>query len=252
MYICDAYNSCKFCIIHLVSTKFKFSSCNFNAMLFSSHSGLFFAVNSLSSFRWLVFRWFIQFHVRIFTQIWHSLHFSTVLVYNQIHSRMLNLSSHIRADTSSKNISGAPLLFWSIKLLLIPVFLSGLLCPQQCQIHAEVLLSLAVPFSNIMYTTGGKWRFRLSRLSPDGGLWKALKCLQNVPWRMLNILLFYAVLFFSFNLTISLSLSPDCIRIDCNLSKCLLCLFTLTWFREHSLWYNHMPLALLPYKTQHN
>lgn len=29
--------------------------------------------------------------------------------------------------------------------------------------------------------------------------------------------------FFLFNLTISLSLSPDCIRIDCNLSKCLLC-----------------------------
>lgn len=98
---------------------------------------------------------------------------------------------------------------------------------------------------------GGKWRFRLLRLSPDGGLWKALNCLQNVPWRMWNILLFCAVLF-SFNLTISLSLSPDCIRIDCNLSKCLLCLFTVSWFREHALWYDYMPLALFPDETKHN
>lgn len=89
---------------------------------------------------------------------------------------------------------------------------------------------------------GGKWWFRLSSLSPDGGLWKALNCLQNIPWRMWNILLFCAVLF-SFNLTISLSLSPDCIRIDCNLSKCLLWLSFVPWFREHALWYIYILLS---------
>lgn len=57
---------------------------------------------------------------------------------------------------------------------------------------------------------------------------------------------------FSFNLTISLSLSPDCIRIDCNLSKCLLWLFTVTWFRVHALWYDRVPLPLFPHETQHN
>lgn len=61
----------------------------------------------------------------------------------------------------------------------------------------------------------------LSTLQAVPGWWalKALNCLQNVPWRMWNAL-------FSF-LTISLFLPPDCIRIDCNLSKCLLSLYPL-------------------------
>lgn len=50
----------------------------------------------------------------------------------------------------------------------------------------------------------------------------------------------FMLFLFSFNLTISLSLSPDCIRIDCNLSKCLLWLFPVPWFREHALWYDHI------------
>lgn len=54
--------------------------------------------------------------------------------------------------------------------------------------------------------------------------------------------------FFSFNLTISLSLSPDCIRIGCNLSKCLLWL----WFYllYHDLGTCSVPL--LPHEREYN
>lgn len=77
---------------------------------------------------------------------------------------------------------------------------------------------------SVMSTTGGKRRFRLSRLSPDSGLYKSTdmsaECtLKDVKYSPLLC----CSPFFLFNLTISLSLSPDCIRIDCNLSKCLLC-----------------------------
>ncbi len=170
---------------------------------------------------------------------------------SQIHSPTLNVSSRIRADTDAKNNTGAPLLLWSIKLLLIPTLIWSIVLPAVPDTCWGSPFTHCSFFPMLCTLQGGKWRFRLSRLSPDGGLWKALNCLQNVPWRMWNILLFCAVLF-SFNLTISLSLSPDCIRIDCNLSKCLLWLFTVPWFREHALWYNHMPLALFPYETKHN
>lgn len=78
--------------------------------------------------------------------------------------------------------------------------------------------------ASIVSTTGGKRRFRLSRLSPDSGLYKSTdmsaECtLKDVKYSPLLC----CSPFFLFNLTISLSLSPDCIRIDCNLSKCLLC-----------------------------
>lgn len=75
-----------------------------------------------------------------------------------------------------------------------------------------------------MSTTGGKRRFRLSWLSPDSGLYKSTEMSAECTLKDVK----YSPLlccspFFLFNLTISLSLSPDCIRIDCNLSKCLLC-----------------------------
>ena len=145
-----------------------------------------------------------------------------------------------RVDPDAKIHSLVHLYFYGQQNSYWSKLWSALLSFQQCrQYHMlRFFLSLNVPPVSLMLCTlrGGKWRFRLSRLSPDGGLWKALKCLQNVPWRMWNILLFLCCFFlFSFNLTISLSLSPDCIRIDCNLSKCLLWLFTLTWFREHAL-----------------
>lgn len=56
---------------------------------------------------------------------------------------------------------------------------------------------------------------------------------------------FCALSLFSFDLTISLSLSPDCIRIDCNLSKCLLCsLYCILVMSTCSrLWCNPVPLA---------
>lgn len=93
----------------------------------------------------------------------------------------------------------------------------------------------------------GKWWFRLSRLSPDGGLWKSSELsaeytLKDVKY---SPLLCCSSPFFSFNLTISLSLSPDCIRIDCNLSKCLLWLSPLSWLREHALWFHSCCLYAL-------
>lgn len=99
-----------------------------------------------------------------------------------------------------------------------------------------------------MSTTGGKRRFRLSRLSPDSGLYKSTdmsaECtLKDVKYSPLLC----CSPFFLFNLTISLSLSPDCIRIDCNLSKCLLCSIYCTMIMSTytvHLWYNHhMPFA---------
>ena len=70
------------------------------------------------------------------------------------------------------------------------------------------------------------WRKRViltQSMSPDGGPRAMFGCLQNVPWRMWNVffLSFFLSLlfFFLFDLTISLSLPPDCIRIDCSLSK---------------------------------
>lgn len=54
---------------------------------------------------------------------------------------------------------------------------------------------------NAVCTAGRKVALWLSRLSPDGGLWEALTCLQNVPWRMWNILsplfFFYPLLLIS-------------------------------------------------------
>lgn len=145
----------------------------------------------------------------------------------------------------AKNNFTAPLLLLSIKLSLIP---TGVLYFQRCQTHAGNFFS---PFTHRSFflPQRGRWRFRLFRLSPDGGLWKALNCLQNVPWRMWNdLLLCCSLFFFSFNLTISLSLSPDCIRIGCNLSKCLLWL----WFYllYHDLGTCSVPL--LPHEREYN
>lgn len=125
----------------------------------------------------------------------------------------------------AKNNSAAPLLLLSIKLSLIPTLTGSLVFPAV----PDTCWEFFFPFTHRSFflPQRGRWRFRLFRLSPDGGLWKALNCLQNVPWRMWNdLLLCCSLFFFSFNLTISLSLSPDCIRIGCNLSKCLLWL----WF----------------------
>lgn len=138
--------------------------------------------------------------------------------------------------------SGALVLLWSIKLILIP----ALVC---CVVTA------AGPRHTL--------RFPQSLLCPpqgeSGGLDSpgcprivgSIQALTNVCRMYLEgceiFSSFCAVPLFSFNLTISLSLSPDCIRIDCNLSKCLLCSIycILVMSTCSRLWYNPVPLAHL-------
>ena len=94
--------------------------------------------------------------------------------------RRQSVSNRIRADTVAKNNTGAPPLLRSIKLLLIPTLIGSASCSARHLLRFFPFHSLFL-FLMLCTLQGGKWRFRLSRLSPDGGLWKALNCLQNVP-----------------------------------------------------------------------
>lgn len=115
---------------------------------------------------------------------WSVAQFNTDFIFSLLLSKQLLSQQHIlvklsvvlcvtlicwsRVDNHAKNIAGAPLLLWPIKLVLIPV-LSFQQCQMTCWGFAFTHCSLSLMLCTLQ---GGKWRFRLSRLSPDGGLWK--------------------------------------------------------------------------------
>lgn len=103
--------------------------------------------------------------------------------------------------------------------------------------HSLVLFFFSFFFYSVMKTAGRKVAVKTLEAVPG---WWALKSTELSAECTLKDVKFSPLLccsFFSFNLTISLSLSPDCIRIDCNLSKCLLWLSTVQWSRRHAMSY---------------
>lgn len=118
-------------------------------------------------------------------------------VYGCSDSFVLYITSPIRANTNAINITGNKT--GALTLMMNKTFVYSKFDPVSCSAFTCSF------FHHNVYTTGGKRCFRLSSLSPDGGLWKALKCLQNIPWRMLNILLFCAVRFLLISPSHSLS-----------------------------------------------
>lgn len=147
--------------------------------------------------------------------------------------------------------SGALVLLWSIKLILIPALICSVVTAAVPRHMLRFPQSLFILFYFIFFLASCPPQGESGGLDSPGcpRIVGSVKALTNVCRMYLEgceiFSSFCAVPLFSFNLTISLSLSPDCIRIDCNLSKCLLCsIYCILLMSTRSrLWYNPVPPA---------
>lgn len=154
-----------------------------------------------------------------------------------------------RYSCGKQSKAGAPLLLWSIKLLLIPTLMCSVMPPAEPDTQWALSFLSLVCCENYREGSGGLDSRGCPRMVGSEKHWTVCR----IYLEGCEIFSSFVLFFFSFNLTISLSLSPDCIRIDCNLSKCLLWLSFVPWFREHALWYIYILLSFFsPHETEHS